>query len=177
MNITGEESKHGFRKEDVLPFIQELADLDKIQIVGLMTMAPFGASEEVLHATFRELKELQMTVNEKHLSFAPCTELSMGMSNDFPIAVEEGATLYESEQRYSEMRKGEEFMSIFNKDALSSFLAYLAKKMIIMITTKNMKSAKQLMNHRVVQLGLNHNALFNNRKVTISQLIHNKVSL
>ena len=46
-----------------------------------------------------------MTVNEKHLSFAPCTELSMGMSNDFPIAVEEGATLYESEQRYSEMRK------------------------------------------------------------------------
>ena len=35
---------------------------------------------------------LQMTVNEKHLSFAPCTELSMGMSNDFPIAVEEGAT-------------------------------------------------------------------------------------
>ena len=92
VNITGEESKHGFRKEDVLPFIQELADLDKIQIVGLMTMAPFGASEEVLHATFRELKELQMTVNEKHLSFAPCTELSMGMSNDFPIAVEEGAT-------------------------------------------------------------------------------------
>lgn len=85
--------------------------------------------------------------------------------------------LYESEQRYSEMRKGEEFMSIFNKDALSSFLAYLAKKMIIMITTKNMKSAKQLMNHRVVQLGLNHNALFNNRKVTVSQLIHNKVSL
>ena len=81
VNITGEESKHGFRKEDVLPFIQELADL-----------APFGASEEVLHATFRELKELQMTVNEKHLSFAPCTELSMGMSNDFPIAVEEGAT-------------------------------------------------------------------------------------
>ena len=75
-----------------IPFIQELADLDKIQIVGLMTMAPFGASEEVLHATFRELKELQMTVNEKHLSFAPCTELSMGMSNDFPIAVEEGAT-------------------------------------------------------------------------------------
>lgn len=42
MNITGEESKHGFRKEDVLPFIQELADLDKIQIVGLMTMAPLG---------------------------------------------------------------------------------------------------------------------------------------
>ena len=60
-------------------------------------------------------------------------------------------------------------MSIFNKDALSSFLAYLAKKMIIMITTKNMKSAKQLMNHRVVRLGLNHNALFNNRKVTVSQ--------
>lgn len=91
MNITGEESKHGFRKEDVLPFIQELADLDKIQIVGLMTMAPFGASEEVLHATFRELKELQMTVNEKHLSLL-LVQNSMGMSNDFPIAVEEGAT-------------------------------------------------------------------------------------
>ncbi|MFD2306568.1 YggS family pyridoxal phosphate-dependent enzyme [Enterococcus termitis] len=92
VNITGEDSKHGFRSEDVLEFIQELASFDKIRIIGLMTMAPLDASEQVLHDVFSKLKILQSTINNQHLSYAPCTELSMGMSNDFPIAIEEGAT-------------------------------------------------------------------------------------
>lgn len=92
VNITGEETKHGFKPEEVIEFIHELAPLDKIKIVGLMTMAPFDASEHDLHEAFSKLKKLQLAINDLNLLHAPCTELSMGMSNDFPIAIEEGAT-------------------------------------------------------------------------------------
>ncbi|MDA9472871.1 YggS family pyridoxal phosphate-dependent enzyme [Enterococcus sp. 5H] len=92
VNITGEETKHGFKPEEVIEFIHELAPLDKIKIVGLMTMAPFDASEHDLHEVFSKLKKLQLAINDLNLLHAPCTELSMGMSNDFPIAIEEGAT-------------------------------------------------------------------------------------
>lgn len=92
VNVTGEESKHGFKSEEVLDFIYQLAEFDQIKIIGLMTMAPLDASEPVLHEVFSKLKKLQSAINNQHLSYAPCTELSMGMSNDFPIAIEEGAT-------------------------------------------------------------------------------------
>lgn len=92
VNITGEESKHGFKPEEVLSFIHQLASFDKIKIVGLMTMAPFDASEDNLHAIFSTLKTLQAAISNLHLLHAPCTQLSMGMSNDFPVAIEEGAT-------------------------------------------------------------------------------------
>lgn len=92
VNITGEETKHGFKPEEVIGFIHELAPLDKIKIVGLMTMAPFDASEHDLHEVFSKLKKLQLAISDLNLLHAPCTELSMGMSNDFPIAIEEGAT-------------------------------------------------------------------------------------
>lgn len=92
VNVTGEESKHGLNSDDVIAFIQQLAAFDKIKVVGLMTMAPLNASEQVLHEVFSKLKKLQLAVNNQHLSYAPCTELSMGMSNDFSIAIEEGAT-------------------------------------------------------------------------------------
>lgn len=92
VNITGEESKHGFKSEEVIDFIHQLASFDKIKIIGLMTMAPLDASEQVLRDVFSKLKKLQSAINNLHLSYAPCTDLSMGMSNDFPIAIEEGAT-------------------------------------------------------------------------------------
>ncbi|MEI5994867.1 YggS family pyridoxal phosphate-dependent enzyme [Candidatus Enterococcus mansonii] len=92
VNITGEESKHGFKSDEVIEFIRQLASFDKIKVVGLMTMAPLAASDQELHEVFSKLKELQTAINNYHLSYAPCTELSMGMSNDFPVAIEEGAT-------------------------------------------------------------------------------------
>ncbi|MGM0218261.1 YggS family pyridoxal phosphate-dependent enzyme [Enterococcus sp. AZ126] len=92
VNITGEESKHGLKSEEVIDFIHQLASFDKIKIIGLMTMAPLDASEQVLRDVFSKLKKLQSAINNLHLSYAPCTDLSMGMSNDFPIAIEEGAT-------------------------------------------------------------------------------------
>ncbi|KGR80432.1 YggS family pyridoxal phosphate-dependent enzyme [Ureibacillus manganicus] len=91
-NVSGEQSKHGLDKEDVIPFIQSLAQFTKIQVVGLMTMAPNTEDESVIRKVFSDLKQLQQEVVNLHLPYAPCNELSMGMSNDYEIAVEEGAT-------------------------------------------------------------------------------------
>jgi len=91
-NVSGEESKHGLDREEVIPFIQSLAQYTKIQIVGLMTMAPNTEDESVIRKVFSDLKKLQQEVVELKLPHAPCNELSMGMSNDYEIAVEEGAT-------------------------------------------------------------------------------------
>ncbi|XJZ28422.1 YggS family pyridoxal phosphate-dependent enzyme [Bacillota bacterium Lsc_1132] len=93
VNVSGEESKHGLHPDEVIPFIEQLHSLDKIVIAGLMTMAPLTNDEEVLHNCFRELRELREQVKARQFAFAPCNHLSMGMSNDFQIAVEEGATM------------------------------------------------------------------------------------
>lgn len=91
-NVSGEESKHGLSRNEVIPFIKQLASYSKIEIVGLMTMAPNTENEDVIRGVFRELKNLQQEVVALQLAYAPCTELSMGMSNDYEIAIEEGAT-------------------------------------------------------------------------------------
>lgn len=93
VNVSGEESKHGISPEEVIPFIQQLAQYDRITVNGLMTMAPLTDDEEVLRGCFRKLKQLQEEVQKLDLSYAPCAELSMGMSNDYSIAIEEGATM------------------------------------------------------------------------------------
>lgn len=92
VNTSGEESKHGLSPNEVIPFVKELEQYDKIIVVGLMTMAPFTEEEQVLRNCFKKLKELQLEVVNLKLSNAPCIELSMGMSNDFEIAIEEGST-------------------------------------------------------------------------------------
>jgi pyridoxal phosphate enzyme (YggS family) len=92
VNVSGEESKHGISPEELLPFVESLAALTKINIVGLMTMAPKDASVQQIRKVFRTLKELRDLVQMKKFSHAPCTELSMGMSQDFQLAIEEGAT-------------------------------------------------------------------------------------
>lgn len=91
-NVSGEESKHGLAAEQVIPFIKELGQFDKIEVVGLMTMAPFTEDEAVIRNTFKQLKLLKQQVEDLKLPHAPCRELSMGMSNDYEIAIEEGAT-------------------------------------------------------------------------------------
>lgn len=91
-NVSGEESKHGLVAEEVVAFIQQLEQFDKIEVVGLMTMAPFTEDEAVIRQTFQQLNKLQQQVVQLQLPYAPCNELSMGMSNDYEIAIEEGAT-------------------------------------------------------------------------------------
>lgn len=92
VNVTGETSKHGVSPADLSRFIHKLADYPKIRVVGLMTMAPAQSSESVLHECFRTLKELQEEVAGLGLAHAPCQHTSMGMSGDYPIALQEGAT-------------------------------------------------------------------------------------
>ena len=92
-NVSGEESKHGLTKDEVISFVKQLAAYTKIEVIGLMTMAPNTEDEMVIRNVFRELKKLQQEVVALQLANIPCTELSMGMSNDYEVAVEEGATM------------------------------------------------------------------------------------
>ncbi|MFC4771112.1 YggS family pyridoxal phosphate-dependent enzyme [Enterococcus hermanniensis] len=92
VNVSGEESKQGITPAELPAFIEALAELDKLTIVGLMTMAPYEASQAEIRAVFANLKQLQVQMKELNLPYAPCKELSMGMSQDFSLAIEEGAT-------------------------------------------------------------------------------------
>ncbi|WP_010649450.1 YggS family pyridoxal phosphate-dependent enzyme [Oceanobacillus massiliensis] len=92
VNVSGEESKHGMDPEEVIPFIEQVQTYEHIHIIGLMTMAPHIEDPERIRTVFRNLAELRDTVKSKKLSYAPCEYLSMGMSNDYEIAIEEGAT-------------------------------------------------------------------------------------
>lgn len=92
VNVSGEESKHGLTKEQALAFVKQLEQFSKIEVVGLMTMAPFTEDETMIRQVFKQLKQLQQEVSQLNIPNVPCTELSMGMSNDYEIAVEEGAT-------------------------------------------------------------------------------------
>lgn len=92
VNVSEEDAKHGLIVEAAIPFIQDVQQFSKIQVIGLMTMAPNTEDEAIIRQTFQGLKKLQQQVAELNLPHAPCTELSMGMSNDFAIAIEEGAS-------------------------------------------------------------------------------------
>lgn len=92
VNISKEASKHGFTVEEIATILPELEKLEKIQIVGLMTMAPFEANEVELNAIFQQANQLQKRLQRKQISNMPFTDLSMGMSRDYAIAIANGST-------------------------------------------------------------------------------------
>jgi len=92
VNVSGESSKQGIAYEELEAFIEQLASFDKIKVVGLMTLAPLHSTQKEQRGIFAKLKSLQEMIQEKGLDFAPCTQTSMGMSNDFSVAIQEGAT-------------------------------------------------------------------------------------
>lgn len=92
VNVSGEASKHGISPEEVPAFIEKLAEYRKIEVVGLMTMAPFTRDQALLRQIFRQTAALRDRIASYGWRHAPCRELSMGMTNDFELAVEEGAT-------------------------------------------------------------------------------------
>ncbi|MEC0283072.1 YggS family pyridoxal phosphate-dependent enzyme [Terribacillus saccharophilus] len=92
INVSGEATKSGVSPEETLGFIQQLAEFPAIEVVGLMTMAPNTEKEDVLRSVFSGLRQLRDEVKAADMLHAPCTYLSMGMSNDYTIAIEEGAT-------------------------------------------------------------------------------------
>lgn len=92
LNVSGEQSKSGITAEEADDFFDQLAAYENIHVIGLMTMAPNTDDKEVIRSVFRSLREVRDRIAAKQLPNAPCTKLSMGMSNDFRIAIEEGAT-------------------------------------------------------------------------------------
>ncbi len=92
VNCSGEEAKHGFTPEAVLAFTSNLKPLQFVRIQGLMTMAALADDPEAARPAFRRLaglqKELKQVLGDQH----PLNQLSMGMSGDFEVAIEEGAT-------------------------------------------------------------------------------------
>lgn len=94
VNISKEDSKHGLDKENVIDFIKNTAtNYKNIKIKGLMTMAPFTEDREQIRNVFRQLKELSLEIKNLNIEGVSMDELSMGMSNDYDIAIEEGSTI------------------------------------------------------------------------------------
>lgn len=93
VNVAEEESKFGLKINEVEPLVQKIAGLDHIKVKGLMTIAPFVGNPEENRMIFRKLKQLLVDINSKNIDNVDMDELSMGMTNDFEVAIEEGATL------------------------------------------------------------------------------------
>ena len=92
INISEESNKQGIPANKLKGFVKQLASCDKIRIVGLMCVAQLTFDKEELREQFTKMKELSEDVQEMNLEYAPCTRLSMGMSNDYLLAIECGAT-------------------------------------------------------------------------------------
>lgn len=93
VNVSEEETKFGLKTDEVLPFIESILDMENIKVKGLMTMAPHIEDEEILRGVFRELYKLRETIRDKNYKGISMEYLSMGMTNDYEIAIEEGANI------------------------------------------------------------------------------------
>ncbi len=91
VNVAGESSKFGYRPAQLLEELAEINALKRIEVHGLMTIAPWSVEPEKVRPVFRRLRELKVECEQ--ILGAPLPQLSMGMSGDFEIAIEEGATL------------------------------------------------------------------------------------
>ena len=91
VNNAGDEQKSGFNKDTLRNELKEILALKGIEVIGLMNMAPLNASEEVIKGLFGEIREFRDELEREYSVTLP--ELSMGMSNDYKIALQEGATI------------------------------------------------------------------------------------
>ena len=93
VNMAKEESKHGLMEEDVLPAVLEIAKMSHLRVRGLMTVAPYTENAEENRIYFRKMKELLVDIRSKNIDNVFMDILSMGMSSDYEVAIEEGATM------------------------------------------------------------------------------------
>lgn len=93
VNVSSNNNKTGLDETKVIPFVKNLVKYPKVRIVGLMTVGTYTFDEDELISYYQTLQDLQKEVQDLNLDYAPCTELSMGMSNDYELAVEHGATV------------------------------------------------------------------------------------
>lgn len=93
VNVAEEESKFGLKVEEVIPFIEKISAFPHIRVKGLMTIAPFVENAEENRAVFADLRKLSVDIESKNIDNTNMSVLSMGMTNDYEVAVEEGATM------------------------------------------------------------------------------------
>lgn len=93
VNLGGEESKSGIREDEVLAFAEALCAFETLEVRGLMAVPPFLENPEQTRPYFRRLRELAEEISKRSLPGVVMKELSMGMSHDFEVAIEEGATM------------------------------------------------------------------------------------
>lgn len=93
VNLGGEESKSGIDPNGVATLLEEIAKLSNLRIEGLMTVPPFREDVEQVRPYFRELRELKENLSVIKLAHVELNELSMGMTHDYRVAIEEGATI------------------------------------------------------------------------------------
>jgi hypothetical protein len=92
VNVAGEETKFGFTPDETLAAAEEVGRLPGLHVKGLMTSAPFVENAEENRKYFRKLRELAVDIRKKNIDNVDMVFLSMGMTNDYAVAVEEGAT-------------------------------------------------------------------------------------
>lgn len=93
VNLSGEEAKHGFARDELLVQWEQLSRLEHVSIEGLMTMAAYAPDAEAARPVFAELRHLRDELRSRRASRSALPHLSMGMSGDFEVAIEEGATI------------------------------------------------------------------------------------
>jgi PLP dependent protein len=93
VNVSGEETKNGIQADDAINLIKDISKLDNISVRGLMTMAPYSANPDDSRPHFRALRNLRDNIIREDITGINMEELSMGMTDDFEVAIEEGATI------------------------------------------------------------------------------------
>ena len=93
VNVSGEETKYGIKPEEVEYFLKEISEFSRIKVRGLMTIAPIAEDKEEVRPYFRKLRELSEKIENKNIKNVKMDYLSMGMTDDFEVAIEEGANM------------------------------------------------------------------------------------
>lgn len=93
VNIAEEESKFGISADDAIQLVEDIASLENVQIKGLMTIAPYVVDSEENRPYFRKIKQLSVDITNKNIDNVSMEILSMGMTGDYMVAIEEGATM------------------------------------------------------------------------------------
>ena len=94
INISNEETKHGIDEKDIFEFVKQVSENNRnIVLKGLMGMAPYELDKERTRPYFQKMREIMLSINSKNINGVNMKHLSMGMSNDYQIAIEEGATI------------------------------------------------------------------------------------
>lgn len=93
VNISGEESKSGMSEDEILPILEKIEEFSSVKVRGFMTMAPKFASEDEIRQIFRKLYKIFVDISRKKYNNISMDYLSMGMSSDYTVAVEEGANI------------------------------------------------------------------------------------